>query len=134
MKKNDTIVKKAVLRMKAEEFIKSGRRYNTFRVIADTKKSREIGMLSVLVWVDEDEKVRFSTSVFNINDNGLVKMWDDCVNEAKDKFVGKNAAFKSLFTAADMNVICGDNPDMACDLLYEDFADAMKRESMVYAF
>lgn len=130
----EKIFKKSLLRMKAEEFLKSGRRFNTIRVIANAKKSREIGMLSVLCWLDEDEDVRVSTSVFNINDNELVKMWDDCVNEAKDKFAGKSVAFESLFTAADMKVICGDNSDMASDLLFEDFADAIKRESIVYAF
>ena len=134
MKKNDKIVKKAVLRMKAEEFIKSGRRFNAVRVITNAKKSCEIGMLVVLCWLDEDEDVRVSTSVFNINDNELVKMWDDCVNEAKDKFAGKSVAFESLFTAADMSVICGDNSDMASDLLYEDFTAAIERESIVYAF
>lgn len=133
MKTENLIYKKALLTMKAEEFVKSGKRFNTICVIPDIKKSREVGTLSLFFWLDDNGVLNNSISYYNINDSELEKMWVDCVYAALDKFNGVKVYFDKLFTADDMDLLCG-GKELPSDLFSEDAIEAIRREPMVYAF
>ena len=119
--------KEAILRLKADEFIKSGKRFNGFRVFANIEDAlnRKVGMLAVIAWSDDEGKsVRFAPISFNINDTELGKIWEDCIHKSVDKVAGKDVSFDTFFTANSVNDVY--------DKLDGDIINTIKDEKMIY--
>ena len=127
------IVKETILRMKAEEFIKSGKRFNAFRVIPDCNKGYKIGMLTLFAWRDDEGYLIFTPSSVHIDNPEIENMWRDCFYEVANKYNGKEVKFDT-FTADERNIILSDDIDAARNLLSGDIANIMMGKSMVYAF